>query len=311
MFKHALSLLAAGSLLAVSAASPSIGFVKSGGEFRVDGSAVRGNGTVFEGALVETSSARSVIQLTGARIILSPDSRVRVYRDRTVLEKGSGLVKDVDRHVIEAATLHIAPTARDSVVQIEIMSPSHVRVATSGGAAEVRHSSGILTASLRPGMALAFEPQAAAAAAVKMTGVIESRNGAYFLTDETTKVTIQLLEGAEVSKYVGKKVEITGSSIPGANPAGGASQLVRAVTIKPVGGKAKAGAVAVAGAGAAGGAAGGAAAGAAAGAAGAGAAAGLSGAAVGAIVGGVAVGGTVGGLAASGTFSSDPSVSRQ
>ena len=312
MFKHALSLLAAGSLLAVSAASPSIGFVKSGGEFRVDGSAVRGNGTVFEGALVETSSARSVIQLTGARIILSPDSLVRVYRDRTVLEKGSGLVKDVHRHVIEAATLHIAPTARDSVVQIDIMSPSHVRVAASGGAAEVRNSSGILTASLRPGMALAFEPQAAAAAAVKMTGVIESRNGAYFLTDETTRVMIQLLEGAEVSRYVGKKVDIAGSSIPGASPAGGASQLVRAVTIKPVGGKGKAGALAAAGAGAAGGAAGG---GAAAGAAGAGAAAGaaagLSGAAVGAIVGGVAVGGTVGGLAASGTFSSDPSVSRQ
>ena len=172
----------------------------------------------------------------------------------------------------------------------------------------MRNSSGVLTASLRPGMALAFDPQAAAAAAVKMTGVIESRNGAYFLTDETTKVTIQLLDGADVSKYVGKKVEITGSSIPGASPAGGASQLVRTVTIKPVGGKGKAGAVAAAGAGAAGGTAAGTAGGA---AAGAGAAAGLSGAAVGAIVGGVAVAGTVGGLAAAGTFSSDAPVSRQ
>jgi hypothetical protein len=309
MFKYAMSLLVTGSLLAVSAASPSIGFVKSAGEFRVDGSAVRGNSTVFEGAIVETSTARSVIQLAGAQITLAPDSRVRVYRDRTVLEKGSGLVKDGARHVVEAATLRIAPAARDSVVQIEITGPSHVTVATSGGAAEVRNSSGILTASLRPGMALAFDPQAAAAAAIKMTGVIESRSGAYFLTDETTKVTIQLLEGADVSKYVGKKVEITGSSIPGANLVGGASQLVRAVTVKPVGEKGKAGAVAGAGAGAAGvaaaaGAAGGA-------AAGAGAAAGLSGAAVGAIVGGVAVAGTVGGLAAAGTFSSDSSVSRQ
>src|SRR5260370_19344817 len=183
MFKYVMSLLVSGSLLAVSAASPSIGFVKSAGESRVDVSAVRGNGTVFEGALVETSTARSVIQLAGAQITLAPDSRVRVYRDRTVLEKGSGLVKGGARHVIEAATLRIAPTARDSVVQIEITSPSHVTVATSGGAAEVRNSTGILTASLRPGMALAFDPQAAAAAAVKMTGVIESRSGAYFLTD--------------------------------------------------------------------------------------------------------------------------------
>jgi hypothetical protein len=304
MFKYVMSLLVTGSLLAISAASPSIGFVKSAGEFRVDGSAVRGNGTVFEGALVETSNARSIIQLAGAQITLAPDSRVRVYRDRTVLEKGSGLVKDGARHIVEAATLRIAPAASNSVVQIEITGPSHVTVATSGGAAEVRNASGVLTASLRPGMALAFDPQAGAAAAVKMTGVIESRSGAYFLTDETTKVTIQLLEGADVSKYAGKKVEITGSSIPGANPAGGASQLVRAVTVKPVGEKGKAGAVAAAGAGAAGGAAGGA-------AAGAGAAAGLSGAAIGAIVGGVAVAGTVGGLAAAGSFSSDASVSRQ
>ena len=260
MFKYTLSLLVTGSLLAISAASPSIGFVKSAGEFRVDGSAVRGNGTVFEGGLVETSTARSVIQLASVQITLAPDSRVRVYRDRTVLEKGSSLVKDGARHVVEAATLRIAPSARDSVVQIEITGPSHVTVSTTGGAAEVRNSSGILTASLRPGMALAFDPQAAAAAAVKMTGVIESRNGAYFLTDETTKVTIQLLEGADISKYAGKRVEVTGSYIPGANPAGGASQLVRAVTIKPVGGKGKAGAVA-AGAGAAGGAAAGTAAG--------------------------------------------------
>ena len=306
MFKYMMCLFAAGSLLVVSAASPSIGFVKSSGEFRVDGSAVRGNGTIFEGAVVETNAARSVIQLANAEITLSPDSRVRVYHDRTVLEKGSGSVRDGASHIIEAATLRIAPSARDSVVQIDLTSLSSVTVGARGGPAQVRNSSGVLTASLLPGMALAFNPQAASAAAVKLTGVIEARNGAYLLTDETTKVTIQLLDGPDVLKYAGKKVEVTGSSIPGASPLGGASQLVRAVTIKPVGDKRK-----VAAAGAAGAGAGAAAAGAGAGAAGA--AAGLSGAAVAAIVGGVAVAGTVGGLAAAGSFSggSDPSISRQ
>ena len=57
------------------------------------------------------------------------------------------------------------------------------------------------------------------------------------VTDETTKVTVQLVDGPDVVKYAGKKVEVTGSSIPGGNPLGGASQLVRAVTIKPVGDK--------------------------------------------------------------------------
>jgi len=307
MFKYMMCLLAAGSPLVVSAASPSIGFVKSSGEFRVDGSAVRGNGTIFEGAVVETNAARSVIQLANAQITLSPDSRVRVYRDRTVLEKGSGSVRDGASHIIEAATLRIAPSARDSVVQIDLTSLSHVTVGARGGPAQVRNSSGVLTASLLPGIALAFNPQAASAAAVKLTGVIEARDGAYLLTDETTKVTVQILDGPDVVKYAGKKVEVTGSSIPGASPLGGASQLVRAVTIKPVGDKRKVAAAA----GAAGAGAGAAAAGA--GAAGAGAAAGLSGAAVAAIVGGVAVAGTAGGLAAAGTFSggSDPSLSRQ
>jgi hypothetical protein len=304
MFKYMLCLFAAGSVLVVSAASPSIGFVKSSGEFRVDGSAVRGNSTIFDGAVVETTAARSVIQLANAQITLSPDSRVRVYHDRTVLEKGSGSVRDGASHIIEAATLRIAPSAKDSVVQIDLTSLSHVTVGARGGPAQVRNSSGVLTASLLPGMALAFNPQAASTAAVKVIGIIEARDAAYLLTDETTKVTIQLLEGPDVIKYAGKKVEITGSSIPGASPLGGASQLVRAVTIKPVGDKRKIAAAA----GAAGTGAGAAAAG-----AGAGAAAGLSGAAVAAIVGGVAVAGTVGGLAAAGTFSggSDPSVSRQ
>ena len=128
MFKSVMFLIAAGSLLVVSAAAPSIGFVKSAGEFRVDGSAIRGNGTVFEGALVETTTARSVIQLAGTQITLAPDSRVRVYRDRSVLEKGSESVKDGARHVMEAATLRITPSAPGSVVQIDLTAPTRVTV---------------------------------------------------------------------------------------------------------------------------------------------------------------------------------------
>jgi hypothetical protein len=277
MFKCVTCLCIAGSLLALSAAS-SIGFVKSTGEFRVDGAAVRGNGTVFEGNLVETATARSVIQLANAEITLAPESRVRVYRDRTVLEKGAGFVKDGARHVIEAATLRIAPSTRDSVVQIEITSPTYVTVATRGGPAEVRNSSGVLTASLLPGMALAFDPQAGAAAAVKMTGVIKFHDGAYFLTDETTNVVIQMMESADVIKYVGVECDVTGSSIPGANPAAGASQLVSTITVVPVK-RRKAGAYVP------------------------GAHSGLSGGAKAAIVGGVAAAGAIVGLAAAGTFS--------
>ena len=287
MLKLAIFLCVPASLLVV-AAPASIGFAKSPGNFRVDGSAVRGNGTVFEGAVVETADARSVIQLADAQITLAPESRLRVYRDRAVLERGSGSVKDGVHYVIEAATLRIAPSAHASIVQVALTGPMALTVGARGGPAEVRNSSNLLTASVLPGMALAFEPQQAASSVLKLTGVIESRDGAYFLTDETTKVTVQI-EGANIAKQVGKMVQITGSSVPNVNPAGGASQLVRIVAIKQV----AAGSAAAAGSGGAGAGAG----------TSAGASTGLSVAAIGAIIGGVAVAGTLGGLAAAGTFS--------
>jgi hypothetical protein len=293
MLKFAIFLCVADSLL-VCGAPASIGFAKSVGDFLVDGSAVSGNGTIFEGTLVETAAARSVIQLADAQITLAPESRLRVYRNRAVLEKGSGSLRDGNHYIIEAATLRIAPLAKASIVQVDLAGPLALTVAASGGPTEVRNSSDVLTASVLPGMALAFEPQEAASSVVKISGVVESRDGAYFLTDETTKVTVQLV-GPNVSKYVGKMVRVTGSSVPDATPAGGATQLVRIVAMKPI----AAGSAAAAGTGGAGTGAG----------AGAGSSAGLSIAAIGAIVGGVAVAGTVGGLAAAGTFSGS-SVSR-
>jgi hypothetical protein len=295
------ALLAGGCLLAMSAASLSIGLVKSTGEFRVDGSAVRGNSNVFEGNLIETAATRSVIQVAGAQITLAPDSRARIFRDHTVLEKGTGSVKDGAQHVIEAKTLHIAPSNSASEVQIAISGNSRVIVASAGGAADVRNAAGILAAHVLPGMSLAFQPQAAAPTVVRMTGTLTASKGSYLLTDDTTKVTVQV-ENADASKYVGKKVDLTGTFVASATPAGGASQVVRATTIQPVNAKRKA---AAAGASAAGAGAAGAA------GSGAGAAVGISTAATVAIVGGVAVAGTVGGLAAAGSFSDDTPVSRQ
>jgi hypothetical protein len=165
-----------------------------------------------------------------------------------------------------------------------------VIVASSGGSADVRNSSGVLTAHLLAGMSLAFDPQVAAPSAVHISGILEAHNGNFFITDATTKVTVQV-EGANAAKYVGKNVQVTGSST-GAAPAGGASQVVHLTSISTLS------------TGAAGGTAGAA-------AAGTGASTGLSGVAIGAIVGGVAVSGVVGGLAASGSFSSNDAVSRQ
>jgi hypothetical protein len=221
-----------------------------------------------------------VIELASVEITLSPDSRAKVYRDHTILEKGTGVVKDAGTHVIEADTLRISPSAKDSIVQVDITSPSSITVAARSGAAEVRSATGVLVASVRPGLALAFGAQAGAATAFDMTGIEELKDGKYFLTDDTTHVTVQL-EGPDLAKFVGKCVEVTGSIIPGATPPAPASQLIQVATIKTTSCRKAAGW--------------------------------WPGLATGekiAIIGGVAAAGAVAGLAAAGTFSSStPSAS--
>jgi hypothetical protein len=250
----------AGCIFSLSAASPSIGVIRSSGEFRVDGAAVRGNATLFEGSLVETAGARSMIRIDGAQITLLPQSRVTVFRDH-----------------VQAGALRISSSAKGSVVEVQTAQSGRVDIAAATGVAEVRDSAGTLVAVVRPGLALDLNPpQGGATSAFQATGVLESRNGKFYLTDSTTHVTVEL-QGTDLAKYVGKTVEVTGSTIPGAPVATGVSQVVQVVTINPVTRTHH----------------------------------GLSNGAKGAIIGGVVVGGTVGGLAAAGTFSSSPSLSNK
>lgn len=277
MLKLICSLVTSGGLLAAAAAPASIGTVKSTGAYRVNGSAVPGNNTLFEGDVVETATARSVVNLGATQITLLPSSRAHIFHDRTILEKGSGLLTGAPDHAVEAASLRIVPVERSSVVQVEISSPNHVSVAARQGSAEVRNSSGVLLASLRTGLALAFEPQGGASAAVKTTGTVTTESGRYYVTDASTNVKVEL-QGQNLSQFVGKMVTVEGASIPGAAAAGGASQVVQVVHIATVHPPSPTGAPSGGGGG-------------------------LSHGATIAIIGGVAVAGTLIGLGAAGTFS--------
>ena len=288
MLKTALGLISGGCLLVMAAAPPSIGTVRSNGEFRVDGAVIRGNSTLFEGNVVETAGARSVVQLGGEQVTLLPGSRAAIFHDRTVLEKGS-LLASAGRLPVEAVGLRIAPSAVNSSIQVEIPAAGRVAVAARDGGAEVRNQTGILVASLRTGMSLAFEPQAASPQTVQVTGVVQSSEGRFFLTDETTHVTSEIV-GLDLTKDVGKRIQVSGDIVSGASLVSHATQVVRITHRKVLG-------AAATSAGTNGGNGG-------SGAAGAATAGGLSHGAMAAIVGGVAVGGTVAGLAAAGTFSS-------
>jgi hypothetical protein len=290
-----LSLLTSGCLIFLTAAPPTIGVVRSSGEFQVDGSTVRGNATVFEGSTVQTTGTRSKIRFSdGAEIVLAPGSRVQLYRDRTVLQQGAQQVNNSQKHPTEVASLRISPVNSGTVAEIVTQDSSHVRVATLEGSVDVWNSAGVLVANVRPGMALAFDAQTAGAeTASKISGCLVKKGGKYLVTDSTTNVRVEL-QGPAVAKSSGHQVEITGSMIPGGTPAAGASQVIQVVTVDSMGALCSGGDAVAGDAGAGGAGVGGAP---------AGTAAGLSTGAKVAIVGGVSVAGTVGGLAAAGTFS--------
>jgi hypothetical protein len=259
-----LAVLTSGSMLFLMAAPPSIGVIRSTGDFQVDGSTVTGNATLFEGSTVQTSAAQSKIQLSsGAQIVLLPNTRAQVYKDR-----------------VEAATLRISPADTHTVAEILTQDNNRVSVRAFQGLVDVRNGAGVLVATIHPGLALAFTAQAGGAStATKMSGCLVKKGDKYFLTDGATGVTVEL-QGAAVAAAAGHQVEITGSMIPGATAAAGASQVIQVVTVDYVGASCQ---VPIAGPVAAG--------------------AGLSTGVIVAIVAGVAAVATTVGLAAAGTFS--------
>src|SRR5882724_9464475 len=97
----------------------SIGVVKSNGEFHVNSSALRGNGTVFDGSLLETAASRSEVQLSnGTRVTLTPESRAKLFRDRAILEKGSSEVKNTGKYEVSALGLKMAAESKGTTMQI-------------------------------------------------------------------------------------------------------------------------------------------------------------------------------------------------
>ncbi|MGH9645183.1 MAG: hypothetical protein ACRD4E_00080, partial [Bryobacteraceae bacterium] len=71
-------------------AAPSvIGTVTSQGAFRLNGDTVMSNGTLIEGAVIETIRGDLAVRLSGgARLSLSAGSRGKLYSDHMILETG-------------------------------------------------------------------------------------------------------------------------------------------------------------------------------------------------------------------------------
>ena len=217
-----------------NAATPAIGRVVSGDAFRLNGDTVISNGTLLEGALIETARTASSVQLSsGTRLFLSPASRARLYGDRMILEKGETHIENVVGFHLEALGLTVR-SGGSSSGRIGMEGTTRLRVSALTGTFRVWNARGVLVANVAPGSAVAFEPQpTAAAAATKITGTLTEQRGHFMLTDRVTRVTVEVT-GQRLAAYVGQVVGVTGALDVAAKSVANASQVIAANQVQPV-----------------------------------------------------------------------------
>jgi hypothetical protein len=237
MVRSWILLLLAGALVASFAAPAAIGVATAKGSFLLDRSAVQGNATLFEGAVVETTTTPSLVRLQdGPRMQLGSTSRGKVYGDRLVLEKGEGQLEGTQSYRIEARELRILPESADSVARVALGEPGRVTVAALTGGVRVTTADGILVAKLERGTTLEFEPQAAGASApVSVTGCLTGLNGRFLLKDDTANVSFEL-RGQDLGQYAGQHVTITATVLKEVRPGQGAVQVIQVTQIRRLAG---------------------------------------------------------------------------
>ena len=169
-----LSLLVTGCLLFLMAAPPSIGVVQSSGEFPngwVDGERQR-YGVRWQhhrDRLVAIHNPAGGWIGNRTRAVFPRANLQRSYRFAAGVAAREEQPKASDR----AASLRISPADAHSVAEIVTSDNNRVSVAAREGLVDVRNGAGVLVATVRPGLALAFTTQAGGAAtASKMGGCL-------------------------------------------------------------------------------------------------------------------------------------------
>ena len=226
--------LCIGAIAVASAfgANQAIGTAVANGSFQIDKSSVYGNTTLFDGSLIETGVVSSDLALRGGtRLRLGAQSQARVHPDRLVLDKGQTEISASAGYSVEALGLRVAPDSPQSRLAVTYSGTSRIEVAALAGSARISGLDGALIAKVAAGTALDLEPKASGAASPsKLTGILESKNGAFLLTDETTRVTYALV-GTGLGQYIGKRVEVSGTINTGAPTAAGSPQSIQVLEI--------------------------------------------------------------------------------
>jgi hypothetical protein len=221
-FSHStiLALIVTAPLFTSQASTFNIGIVVSDGNIKLNNALSTGSATVTDGSSVQTDETATSIRLMGGgRAIFGSASRGTLYKDRLILQQGSARIAG---YSAIANSLKVNAEG-DSSAAVSLRGKV-VEVAALTGTVSVYSAAGVNVANVMAGEALDFSPQeGGAVTASSLTGCVAKSGEAYLLTDETSKVTVELRGG---SLKAGQKIQVTGIPASGVAPAPGASQVI-------------------------------------------------------------------------------------
>jgi hypothetical protein len=206
-------LMAAGCLRVSASQNEFAGIASANGPFRLDGAVTAGGATVFSGSLVDTSETAARVRLkSNVSIFVDPATRVRLFRDRAQLERGSMSVASSASFEVNVSSLRVHFDESRYSGKVSIRGPE-IQIAMANGSATVRSSQGIIVGHVLPGSALAFTPGADNRTLFTMvTGRLAVERNSLQLVDETSHVRFAL-QGAGLGRFSGQRVSASGNIV--------------------------------------------------------------------------------------------------
>jgi hypothetical protein len=201
----------AGVFLAASTAafaSTAIGTAITRGDIRVDGYAINGNATLFEGSTVETSQTTATVRLQkGTQIKLGSDSEGMLFSDHLNLMQGKGEVRSTGSFEVDASGFHVISKEPDSRGVVAVNGAGKIAVSAVAGEFEVTDDAGNALGNVVTGKAMSFALPGEESSSVE--GTVSESGGKYYLTDKQGQQFE--LQGKGLGKFVNKLVRVTGS----------------------------------------------------------------------------------------------------
>jgi len=191
-------------------AGDAIGSVYSRSPYRMDGTAVRGNATLFDGDTLEIGEAAAQVHLTnGAAVWLAPNARATMSGQRIRLLAGMGQFEAPPEYPLEARPIRVSASQPHTTVRVALDESGGAVVAPLNGAVQVTNSRGLRVAELVGGSAVRFANPPGADAIVSVSGCLSRSGGQFTLRDAITNAPVRLT-GRGLEKEVGHMVDVSG-----------------------------------------------------------------------------------------------------